>query len=134
MYIDNKSIVFLKIILYYKYTGANMKKKGNNFFKIEMLILAYLSQNDMYGYEIVKAVTNGTNEVVTLKEGTMYPILYKLLEQKYISSYDKIINKKIRVYYHLEEKGYAYLIELKDIYFNAVENIAKALKKGEINE
>lgn len=110
-----------------------MKLKGNNFFRIEMLILSYLSQNDLYGYELAKAVTEGTNNAIVLKEGTMYPILYKLLEQGYISSYDKIINKKIRVYYHLEQKGDNYLLELKEIYFNAIRQIDKALKKGEKN-
>lgn len=110
-----------------------MKQKGNVFFRIEMLILSYLSQNDLYGYELAKAVTEGTNNTIVLKEGTMYPILYKLLEQGYISSYDKIINKKIRVYYHLEHEGEKYLNELKEIYFNAIRQIDIALKKGEKN-
>lgn len=110
-----------------------MKQKGNNFFKIEMLILCYLSQSDLYGYELAKAVTEGTDNAIVLKEGTMYPILYKLLEQGYISSYDKIINKKIRVYYHLEQEGENYLNELKEIYFNAIRQIDKVLKKGDKN-
>lgn len=109
-----------------------MKQKGNNFFKIEMLILCFLSKNDLYGYELAKYVTERTNNAITLKEGTMYPILYKLLEQGYISSFDEIANKRIRVYYHIETKGLIYLEELKKDYFNAIENIGKALKGGEL--
>ena len=35
----------------------------------------------------------------------MYPILYKLQDENYISSYEKVIERKVRVYYHIEEKG-----------------------------
>lgn len=42
----------------------------------------------------------------------MYNILYKLLDQGYISSYDKIIGRKIRVYYHLKPEGKKHLEQL----------------------
>ena len=50
--------------------------------------------------------------LIKLGDGTMYNILYKLLDKGYISSYDKIIGKKIRVYYHLKPEGKIYLDQL----------------------
>ncbi len=35
----------------------------------------------------------------------MSPIIYKLIEDGYITSHTVVIKNKDRVYYHLEEKG-----------------------------
>lgn len=55
---------------------------------------------------------NQSEGLIKLGDGTMYNILYKLLDKGYISSYDKIIGKKIRVYYHLKPEGKEYLDQL----------------------
>lgn len=77
----------------------------NGFFKLEILILAILSQQDCYGYQLTSLIKKRTNNHLQIKDGTLYPILFKLAEEGYISSYDMTVGKKIRVYYHLEESG-----------------------------
>ena len=86
--------------------------KKNVFFKIDLLILLVLKMGDCYGYEIAQNIRKNTDEMISLKEGTMYPILWKLMEEKKITSYDKVYNGRNRVYYHLEESGHMYLEEL----------------------
>lgn len=83
--------------------------KFNSFFKIDMLVLSILKQRDCYGYEIVKLIQKISNNALCIKEGTLYPIVHTLLKQEYISSRDVIYNKKIRVYYHIEQSGIDYL-------------------------
>lgn len=56
--------------------------KKNNFFKLEMLLLIVIKKEDMYGYEITNMLREVTNDVIDIKEGSLYPILYKLLEKK----------------------------------------------------
>ena len=78
--------------------------RKNSFFKLDMLLLCIIAKQDCYGYEITKQIKLYSHELIDIKEGTMYPILYKLLDENYISSYEKVIDRKVRVYYHIEEK------------------------------
>lgn len=84
----------------------------NNFFKLEILLLSILEESDCYGYQLAKSIQDQSNGLIKLGDGTMYNILYKLLDKGYISSYDKIFGKKIRVYYHLKPEGKIYLDQL----------------------
>lgn len=86
--------------------------KKNSFFKIDLLILLVLKKEDCYGYEIAQNIKKYTDDIIMIKEGTMYPILWKLMEEKKITSYDKVHNGRNRVYYHLEPTGIIYLNEL----------------------
>lgn len=91
--------------------------KSSNFFKMEMLLLKILDEKDCYGYEIVQTLKKISYDNIKLQEGTMYPILYKLEENNYISSQRVLIGKRLtRVYYHLETKGKDYLNEIYEDY------------------
>lgn len=47
----------------------------------EMLILKLLSRRPMYGYELVQAIRQATNEELQFGEGCVYPILHRLESQ-----------------------------------------------------
>lgn len=80
---------------------------------IEMLLLKLLAESDMYGYQLTQEVKKRSGGLYTILEGSMYPILYRLTDQAFISSYDKKVGKRqVRVYYHLEDSGREYLDEL----------------------
>lgn len=87
-----------------------MKNYGH--FKIDMLILCVLSAHDCYGYDITSKIKEISDGFIDFKEGTIYPILYKLLDKGYVTTYQKIVGKKIRIYYHLEESGREYMENL----------------------
>ena len=98
------------IILYcYNYFGDKIMAKSNSFFNIDMLVLSLLKVKDCYGYELVKLIKEISNGSLDIKEGTLYPVVHNLLKKEYISSRDEIVNKKIRVYYHIEPIGKEYL-------------------------
>lgn len=72
----------------------------------ELLVLHMLTEKDKYGYEITHAFETKTDGVYTMAEGTLYPILYKLEDAGYISSYSvKVGVRRMRKFYHLEDKG-----------------------------
>ncbi|WP_285816002.1 PadR family transcriptional regulator [Thomasclavelia cocleata] len=77
----------------------------NNLYKLEMLLLGILIKQDCYGYEITKLIKNYSNDLIVIKDGTMHLILYKLLDERFISCYDKVVARKVRVYYHIELAG-----------------------------
>lgn len=64
-----------------------------------------------------------SNQVIDLKDGVLYPILYKLMEGEYISSSEKQVGRKIRVYYHLLPKGSDLLLEMMKEYHDMVKSI-----------
>lgn len=77
-------------------------KKGT----MEMLLLKLLSQKDMYGYEIAQLFKELSDDVIHISVGNMYPMLYKLDEKGWITSYKRSAGKRLeRIYYHLTEQG-----------------------------
>lgn len=106
--------------------------KNNSFYKMDMLLLSALKTKDCYGYEMVKTIFELSGGLVKIKEGTMYPILYSLLEKKYISSREEIVDRKIRVYYHLEPEGIEYLNQIVNEYntlINGINNVINNSKE-----
>lgn len=106
--------------------------KSSNFFKMEMLLLKILDEKDCYGYEIVQTLKKISYDNIKLQEGTMYPILYKLEENNYISSQRVLIGKRLtRVYYHLETKGKDYLNKIYEDYkkmIKIIDNIMEGIE------
>jgi PadR family transcriptional regulator PadR len=98
---------------------SNLKKAT-----IEMLLLKFLSEEDMYGYQIVQEFRSRSNGLYTLLEGSMYPILYRLSDQHYITSYEKKVSvRQTRIYYHIEKEGYEYIKQLMSSYFSSLDII-----------
>ena len=93
----------------------------------ELLVLHLLSREDMYGYQITHTLEELTDGGYTLLEGTLYPILYKLEDSGYITSYGvKSGVRRVRKFYHLEEPGILrYKEMLKDYRFitNCIFNV-----------
>jgi PadR family transcriptional regulator PadR len=75
-----------------------------------------LYDKDCYGYEITNEIKTLSDGVIDIKEGSLYPSLYKMLEKGYITSRDELVNRKLRVYYHIEDSGKKYLQEMIEEY------------------
>ena len=99
-------------------TSRNTFKKGS----CELLVLHILSKKgDCYGYEIIRDITN---EYLSFPEGSMYPVLYKLIDKGHITDYKKQVGKRLtRVYYHIEPSGQNRLEELTQEYLKTTQSI-----------
>jgi len=70
------------------------------------IILSILQKGDSYGYEIVQWVKENTNEVITWKEASIYPVLKKLETNGLIKSNWKIVeDERPRKYYTILSDG-----------------------------
>lgn len=79
-----------------------------------MMILSLLSRKDMYGYEIIRSLELLSKNVFQFKEGTLYPILYRLEKNGYlISSIQTAESGKERRYYQITTTGLKQLSEDK---------------------
>lgn len=71
----------------------------------ELLVLRLLAGQEMYGYEIVRAVKLVTDEAISLGEGVIYPVLHGLEKSGALKAKRKPVNGRTRVYYSLTSKG-----------------------------
>ncbi len=76
-----------------------------------MLILKLLSEKDMYGYEMIEALKERSNNVFELKAGTLYPLLHGLEEKGALTVYEKPAGAKVRKYYSITRQGSRILAE-----------------------
>lgn len=98
---------------------------------IDLIILSILNVNDCYGYEIVKLAKEISDEAIILKEGSLYPIFYRLLKMNYISNYNKTIHNRTRVYYKIEDLGKEYLYKSRKQYKQVIQGTLAILDYGE---
>ena len=70
-----------------------------------MLVLKLLEEKDMYGYEMIDALAQRSNNVFEMRAGTLYPLLRNLVNQKCLTSYEQEVNGKFRKYYSLTTIG-----------------------------
>lgn len=73
---------------------------------LEIVILKLLTKKEMYGYELV-AELNRRGESLNIKEGTLYPILYRLEDDGLMEARweQGIFRGQPKKYYSVTEKG-----------------------------
>jgi len=94
-----------------------------------MLILKLLETEDMYGYQMIKELEERSENIFSLKEGTLYPILHNLEKDGAIESFEKTSGTgRIRKYYHITKNGRKALTQKQEewsIFRGAVEKVLK---------
>jgi len=73
---------------------------------IATLILAILGDRPRHGYDIMKTVSERTGGVFELGQGTIYPLLYGLEEQRLVCSKTKVVAGRRRRVYSLTAAGH----------------------------
>ncbi len=95
---------------------------------VELLILTILQDQDMYGYQLSQELASRSKGLYTLQESSMYPTLYRLVEKGVISDrQEKAGKRRVRVYYHLEDTGKAYLEALRKEYCSICRGVLNIL-------
>ena len=91
-------------------------------------ILEQHRQQDMYGYEMAQAMRERSHEKFTLLETSMYPTLYRLQDNGYISAREELVGKRRkRTYYHLEPAGRAYFQKIFAEYMTVQQGVQEIL-------
>lgn len=78
----------------------------------ELLILRLLSREEMYGYELVRAIRVVSGEAFALAEGVVYPVLHGLEQKRLLKAKEKTFEGRSRIYYTVTPKGKKRLQEL----------------------
>ena len=93
----------------------------------EMIALSLLNEADLYGYQLVQTIAERSGGVISIQIGSLYPVLYRLRDEGYISETQVPIGRrKFRIYYHIEPSGvefYHNLLAEHQTYEAALEKI-----------
>ena len=77
-----------------------------------MLILALLSEEPMYGYQLSKELDERSDGYFEMKEGLLYPMLHRLQRDGFIAgNWRRPEGERRRRYYTITESGKAALAE-----------------------
>lgn len=77
---------------------------------LALLVLSVLSEQEMYGYQIIQVIAQRSADVFRMKEGTLYPILHAMEKDGLLESYDaKSKTGRDRKYYKITAAGYLQL-------------------------
>ena len=97
---------------------------------MSLVILSLLKKEDMYGYQLVQETERRSGGRLTTQEGSLYPVLYKLVDQGLISDRRVQVGKRMtRVYYHLEPAGLQRLEELVQEYEELTQGIFQIIRE-----
>ena len=73
---------------------------------LEMIVLNLLAGRPMYGFEIISAMRDRSNGSFEMKEGTLYPVLYRMEEDARVESRWEAEGRAVpRKYYHITARG-----------------------------
>lgn len=82
--------------------------KGN----IDTLLLSLVSQQPMYGYQIMQELEGRSQGYFKFKEGTLYPALHRLEKTGLLQGeWQTLPNGRQRRYYSITDKGRRVLVE-----------------------
>ena len=82
--------------------------KGNS----ESLLLCFVGQQPMYGYQIIKDLERRSQGYFKFKEGTLYPALHRLEKSGLImGKWQMLPSGRQRRYYYITDKGKRVLAE-----------------------
>jgi len=95
-----------------------------------MCILALINSQERYGYELVQAIGRYTE----INEGTVYPILRRLTQEEYVSTYlVESSHGPARKYYRITTKGKKHLEALKGEW-ESLSQIVNSILGGELHD
>ena len=107
--------------------------KKSNFKKgsVEMLILTLLNDQTMYGYQISQEISVRSGNIINIPEGSLYPTLYKLLEESFVVDERRLVGKRMsRIYYSITDKGRERLQDLYRDYTQVHKGIKGIMKNS----
>jgi len=96
---------------------------------LDIIVLAALLEGDSYGYKLIQ----DTRELVEISESTLYPILRRLEDNRFLVSYKEEFNGRLRKYYRITAAGKkqidSFLSEWK--YMNRIYQYIKEKRRDE---
>jgi PadR family transcriptional regulator PadR len=93
---------------------------------LELCVLSMLTNKDCYGYELVNEISKN----IMIAEGTIYPLLKRLKDEGYLTTYlEESQEGPSRKYYKLTNLGVTTKNELVNEWLSLVEGVSNIIGK-----
>lgn len=98
---------------------------------LDMLVLKLLEAEAKYGYQLIHEMKEKSGGIFLLKEGTLYPILYRLEEEAWIEGkWSGPKGKQVpRKYYMITEKGKDALVSVHEVWNQIQQGVARIMEE-----
>ena len=97
---------------------------------LELIVLHLLDAGEAYGYEIVAKLTAETNGELEIKDGTLYPVLYRLERAGFVAIRWETPERGVpRKYYRLTDAGREELQRLTREWTSFAKTMTKLLRR-----
>jgi PadR family transcriptional regulator PadR len=94
---------------------------------IELCVLSTLVEKDTYGYQIISDLS----QYIDVNENTIYPILRRLTNEGYFTTYLVESNEGApRKYYKMSEKGFTYYMQLREEWDSFIGGVYHIINQG----
>lgn len=98
---------------------------------LELCVLSLLCKRDYYGYELVSNIS----DEIRISEGTIYPLLKRLKDQGYFTTYLEESNEgPSRKYYTLTPMGRTEKEKLEAEWLDFISKVNNIITGGNVNE
>ena len=107
---------------------AQQMKKGS----LDMLVLKLLACEEKYGYQLISELCERTGGAIALKEGTLYPVLYRLEDAGLVTSRvsARTAAEPARKYYAVTEQGRAAMTEMYEVWSGLERCVRSIMEEG----
>jgi PadR family transcriptional regulator PadR len=97
---------------------------------LELIVLHLLTPGEAYGYEIVSKLTAQTNGALEVTDGTLYPVLYRLERNGFVTVRWETLERGVpRKYYRLTGAGHEELVRLTHEWTTFAKAMARLLRQ-----
>lgn len=95
---------------------------------VELAVLGLLATGDKYGYQITQALKETPDEILSISEGTLYPMLHRMEAAGYVRGrWEKATGRRRIRFYALTAKGRQELKERTAYWKSVVKAITRLL-------
>lgn len=97
---------------------------------LDMLVLKLLESEPKYGYQIIQEMKEKSEDVFSLKDGTLYPILYRLEDDGLVvSRWSETVGKQVpRKYYEITQAGRSELQAIEQTWQSITKGISQIME------
>lgn len=100
---------------------------------IATMVLSVIGMRPRHGYEIMKILSERSEGVFDLGQGTIYPMLYALEEEQLVRSSDEMVDGRRRRMYSLTAAGKKRLAEKREtwrVFQEAMNRVIEPARTG----